>query len=85
MLYYLTVNDRHSDFQYCLTTYNIEQTTLKNSGVLKNDSVWGIGSDTNAVVFRVATRHSVVRVHCGDAGFNAPLPTILSELALENF
>lgn len=23
MLYYLTVNDRHSDFQYCLTTYNI--------------------------------------------------------------
>ncbi|KYN35191.1 hypothetical protein ALC56_10365, partial [Trachymyrmex septentrionalis] len=29
-----------------------------------------------ATAFRVATRHSVVRVHCGDAGFNAPLPTV---------
>ncbi|KYM88261.1 hypothetical protein ALC53_02743 [Atta colombica] len=63
MLYYLTVNSRHSGFQYSLTIYNIEQIMLKNSGVLKNDS-WGIGSGTNAVVqltFNWNTMSSICR------------------------
>ncbi|KYM99402.1 hypothetical protein ALC62_09853, partial [Cyphomyrmex costatus] len=83
---------RHSTFQLTFTELNMRTAlSVTRARRVTGQSVPFVRD--RALVnehypFRVATRYSVARVrrvHCGDAEFNAPLPTILSKLALENF